>query len=375
MAKKIALISVYKDPNYGSILQAYALSAALTKLGYENEYIDYNSQQRSNLSQIIRKYAKCLLETLRIRKSIKTEYSYWKTRDFKAQLDLFKSFHRHYIPFSSKKYNHKNISLTNKEYVKFIIGSDQTWSPLANSKPFSLNFLEFVEDNSKKCSYAPSIGSVHIPQEYVITLKRHLSEFSFLSCRERQNAVFLTTLLNKKVTYVLDPTFLLTKNDWLEISEKIDIPEQFILCYILGTKECISKFAESLGQQKRFPVYYIVTRPESLKFKNILRNVSIGQFLFLLNHASYVITDSFHGSILSLNLGTNFYSFAKREATNSFTDNDRIMDFLTVVGLQNRFKSDDDYIFEEDIDFLVFNKVLEPLRKQSLEYLFKMVSK
>lgn len=374
MTKKIALISVHNDPNYGSMLQAYALSAALSKLGYPNEYIEYNPYKEKN------KILNCGISLVKSVLSVfgiikKTEYSYWHSKPFRKQRELFREFHTAYIPSSTRRYNINDIQVSNAEYAKFIIGSDQTWSPLVTSSPNTLNFLGFVSDNSKKTAYAPSIGTTHISPDYLPILKKHLSSFSSLSCREKQNAELLTTFLGKKVSHVLDPTFLLTKDDWQKLEEEIAVPPKFILCYILGTKKCISDFAESLGREKGLPVLYIVTRPESFIYDNILQNVSVGQFLFLLNHATYVVTDSFHGSILSINYGTNFYSFAKRETSNGFTDNDRIMDFLSIIGLQNRFKTDSDSTYEEDIDFVKCHQILEPLRSKSVQYLSNLISK
>ena len=373
MAKKIALISVHNDPNYGSMLQAYALSAALSKLGYQNEYIEYSSfKEKPKILRWGIEFLNSLFNFFGFVK--KTEYSYWHSNAFRKQRELFRKFHTAYIPSSTRKYNINDIHTSNAEYERFIIGSDQTWSPLVTNIPNTLNFLEFVSDNRKKAAYAPSIGTTHISPNYLPILRKHLSSFFLLSCREKQNAEFLSAFLGKEVFHVLDPTFLLTKSDWQKLEEKISVPEKFILCYILGTKKCISDYAESLGSQKGLPVFYIVTRPESLRYNKVLRNVSVGQFLFLLNRASYVVTDSFHGSILSINYGTNFYSFAKREMSNGFTDNDRIMDFLSIVGLQNRFKTDSDSTFERDIDFVECYQILEPLRHQSLQYLSNLIS-
>ena len=367
---KIALISVHSDPNYGSMLQAYALSAALNRLGYINEYINYSpNKERSHYIQSCINLVKKCIFILHGSRCHVTEYSYWKTKEFRKQRKLFSLFHDKYIRSSPQKYNKNTISKSQDVYRKFFVGSDQTWSQLTTKAPYNLFFLDFVKDPYKKASYAPSIGSVSLSQSYLNLLSSKLRTFSFLSCREKQNADTLTTYIGRKVFYVLDPTFLLSKGEWLKLSEFIKMPEDYILCYILGTKKCISDYAQRLGKEKKMPVYYIVTRPEYLNCNNALRNVSVGQFLYLLNNAKYVITDSFHGTILSINMSTNFYSFAKREQGNGLNDNDRILDFLQVIHLENRFKADNAISFEADIDYDKVHGYLNNLKKQSFEYL------
>lgn len=371
--KKIALVSVHSDPNYGSMLQAYALSTSLFRMGYDNEYINYAPyKERPCIVQFVINLVKRHLSLFNAKYST-TEYSYWRTKEFRNQRRLFQDFHDKYIKSSRQRYNKNTITEALVKYRKFVIGSDQTWSQLTTQTPYNIFFLDFVDEPDKKVSYAPSIGTVTISKSYMCFLVNKLKTFSFVSCRERQNVEILTKHLGKQVTYVLDPTFLLSKDNWLRLSEYIETPDEFVLCYILGTKECISEFAEKLGKEKSLPVYYIVTRPKYANNKNALKDVSVGQFLYLLNKAKYVVTDSFHGSILSINMGTNFFSFAKRVPSEGFTDNDRIMDFLKVVHLEHRFKADNDFSYSDDIDFDEVHKELMPLKEQSLNYLKKAV--
>ena len=179
--------------------------------------------------------------------------------------------------------------------------------------------------------------------------------------------------LGRTVEYVLDPTLLLDKEEWMRLSEPIEMPLKYILCYILGTKKNIYEYAVNLAQENNIPLYIIVTRPKYLHYSNALMDVSVGQFISLIESASCVVTDSFHGSLFSINLGTNFYAFAKREQTKGMNDNDRIGDFLNVVGLLNRLKGDEEITFEKDIDFNAVYDALEPLRVSSFSYLKQII--
>jgi hypothetical protein len=194
-----------------------------------------------------------------------------------------------------------------------------------------------------------------------------------LSCRERTNCEILSTALGREVAYVLDPTFLLTANDWNQIAKPTEgmQTKQYILCYILGEKKRISDFAEKLGKEKGLPVYYIVTRPLYLMKKNHLF-ATPESFLCLIRDAAYVVTDSFHGSILCINYNTQFYSFTKREEVND-VDNDRILEILNTFELSNRYKDDNDTL-EEDIDYKAVNSIVEHYREKSKVYLSKTIS-
>lgn len=370
----IGLVSYHSEPNYGTMLQAYALAKAIDMLGYKSEYILYRGiTKKPWLKYFIRKQ---LADVYHFVCPPKGEFEYFKTKEFHSILSRFDDFHRQFIPVSGQEYNIDTIGLSNNQYDSFIVGSDQTWSRYMNRLNSSINFLPFVEEKSKKKSYAPSIGSTHIEQDYITRLKDELSDFNSISCRERENCILLSKLLGRTVEYVVDPTLLLQPSDWDKIAINPGVKGGYILAYILGVKNCVSEYAECLGKEKGLPVYYILTRPEYLKKQRVLNSVGPREFVGLIKSASYVVTDSFHGSLFSINYGKNFYSFAKRAVSvDDLTyDNDRIISFLSELGLENRFKADTDIYFEQDIDYSAVLKKLSELRKFSWSYLKSIVS-
>lgn len=374
--KKIALVSYYKDPNYGTMLQAYALYKAIALLGKDSEYISYISYLprkgiMCKIIHIIKQIVKFFLKT-----RIKGEFSFFQTKDFKSTMDAFNNFHIKYIPESNQQYNALTINESVHRYEHFIVGSDQTWSPYMNRSPYSINFLSFISESSKKSAYAPSIGTTDIPEDFQQRLKKELSSFGNLSCRERSNCCLLEKLTSIKTEYVLDPTLLLDPSEWNKVAQAVnEMPQHYILCYILGEKNCIAKFAETLGEQHNIPVYYIVTRPKYLLKNNRLLGIGPAEFISLINNADYVITDSFHGTIFCVNYNVNFYSFSKRDIVgdNVNNDNARILTVLIELGLANRFRKDNDDTFESDIDFAVVNSIITSRRKDSINYLKSII--
>lgn len=374
--KKIGLVSPHHDPNCGSMLQAYALAKAIELIGCNAEYISYNTFINKSILQKILFYA---VNPGRIANRLKEilkrntidDYSFFHDPAFAATIQEYEDFYSKYIPHTSIIYNPDTIKYING-YWKYIVGSDQTWSPMAyNSK--SINFLDFVKDNSLKNSYAPSLGTTIVPEEYQKFLKKNLSVFNNLSCREETNCRMISNLTGKNVTHVLDPTLLLTPVQWDEISKDVQIPEKYILCYILGERKCISEFAKMLGQEKNIPVYYIVTRPVYLQKENCLTRIGPSQFLSLMRSAAYVVTDSFHGAIFSINYNRNFYCFTKRGETIGSNDNCRVKEVLKDFGLNERLKEYGDMSLLDDIIFDEINKLLIDKRFESMSYLKKIV--
>ena len=219
------------------------------------------------------------------------------------------------------------------------------------------------------------MGTIHLDSDFKDTLIQELAKFSFASCRERPNCNALTPMIGHKIHYVVDPTLLLTKDDWNTIAIPPLIQGKYILAYILGTKKCISQFAEKIGREKSLPVYYIITRPEYLNKKNALNNVGPSEFLGLIRDAEYVVTDSFHGTIFSINYGVNFYSFNKRNNEDRISDNDRISVFLEELELSDRFRQDDDARISPDINYNNSTIFLNKLRDMSMQYLLSLLKK
>ena len=375
--KKIALISYHNEPNYGTMLQAYALYKAIYKLGVQSEYISYTSRPCGWL-----RYWMLFMNTLKhpskivnrlLGKSLfSSDFSFFKTDEFSTIIDAYNKWYQEYVPHTSCIYTHQNIVSIAKDYSSFIVGSDQTWSPYRNVAfpSFYFNYLQFVADRDKKNAYAPSFGTLSLPDEYCKKISKQLMTFKNLSCRERRNAEYLSFQYGISIKTVLDPTLLISPQEWDEVSRPMQMPSDYILCYILGEKECISKFAEKLGYENNIPVYYILTRPYYLKKNNLLRNVGPGEFLSLIRNASYVCTDSFHGTIFSINYNVSFFSFTKRESSEVINDNDRIQEVLSEFNLSNRFREDDEYdTTNAKINFTNVNKHLDELRRFSNNYL------
>jgi len=371
--KKIALFSCHNDPNYGSMLQAYALVFALRKLGYDSEYINYSlGKDPKTPLGILKRIIKCPLRKfldIAMPKKPKGEFGFYKTVDFAETMTAYERFHTRYIPVSAKKYYSDTVNrkFHVEDYCNYIVGSDQTWSP-HQYHPQKLYFLDFC-DFQKKNAYAPSLGTVELSDDYINILIDKLHSFDHLSCRELINSRRLSELLGREVMHVLDPTLLLTSEDWDKVAKQPSINENYILAYILGEKDRVIDFAERLGREKKLPVYYVVTRPRYLNMHNSLNGIGPDDWVGLIKNARYVVTDSYHGCLFSVNYKVSFYAFSKREGKINQLDNVRILEFLEMIGLKNRFQDENAALLLNDIDFSTIESKLQSLRVKSINYL------
>lgn len=369
---KIALVSCHKDPNYGSMLQAYALAAAIRKEGKEAEYLDYRTCRHPKMKDIPKRIIKRLFPNFFLRRN-NPEFAFLYTKQFASTIQSYHRFHETYIPYSTHTYYYDTAryDLDVDLYDSYIIGSDQLWSPFlyTGRNPY---FLDFA-DMKKKNAYAPSLGTIDVPDSFKNVLKEKLQSFTNISCREYANSRMLTDLLGREVCHVLDPTLLLDSADWDKIASFPDMPSRYILAYILGERDEIIHFAEKLGKERKLPVYYIVTRPKYLHYPHILEGVSPNDFIGLIKHAAYIVTDSFHGCLFSINYNKQFFAFCKRSGDIHTNDNMRIFEFLQMVGAEYRLQNLPDACLLPDHDYTLTNQEISKMRGYSINFLKKCI--
>ncbi len=369
---RIAIFSPFKSPNYGTVLQAFALAHVLQGMGHRCEYIQWKNFGKSILERVFFLLKRPLFYSRMKRQeallSKDLTYEFMKREPYSATVEKNNAFCQKFIPFDENVYTLEELPRLERVHDMFLVGSDQTWSPNMLYR-YSPHFLSFVRDKRKKAAYACSMGRTNLPEDFKRFLRKRLASFTHLSCREKTNTEMLRRLLNKEVTCVLDPTLLLSASQWeTYMKEVAHMPSDYVLCYILGEKLAISQYAEHLGKKKGLPVYYILTRPMYEDRPNLLKGVDAPEFLWLVKNARYLVTDSFHGTIFSINFRTNFISFDKHNPDITL-DNGRLMEILTDFGLQSHLHKDDDLSIPNDIDFTAVAPYLEKRRAESMDYL------
>lgn len=378
MGSKVAILAPFRGANFGTLLQAFALSRYLHNRGVDSEYVNYTSLRKSTFLERVIKKIRRIINSPRQSKLIEYKgidnYSFMNKPPYKEWQLIMDAFSKQHIPYSNMLYNDLTIRQCNKVYDSFIVGSDQTWSIERNAQ-YALYYLPFAPTNKPLFSYAPSFGTAALTKYHTELILKYLPKFALLSCREKTNADSLSRLLQKPVSYVLDPTMLLNKKQWGELLEPISgLPQKYILVYALGEREDVSQFAERISQQQNIPIYYILTRPKYESKENVLSQLNPFQFLYAISHASTIITDSFHGTLFSINFEKEFYSFYKRNAeTGVLNDNDRMDELLSTFHLHDRLIKYNQDVKYSYIDYKNIRSIVDILRQKSYEYIDQII--
>lgn len=357
MNKKIAIVTWHNNMNYGGTLQAYALQKTLETLGLDSEFINYSPRAKSG----------SIIRFLKDRVIF-----FYKPIMYRSRVKMHK-FMKDNLIISPPYYTYSELMDVAKEkYSAAICGSDQIWSN-SNGKIEPLFYLTFI-DQEKRIAYAPSIGYNKIPNGIVTEFKKYVNEIRFLSVREQKGAELIKDICGRTAKVVLDPSFLLTKEQWeMEIKDKNKIApdHKYILCYLLGNNsECL----DYVRQVSKFTGYEIIAiESRGLKIKGVKRIVAdFLDFVELINDATYILTDSFHGVAFSIILEKQFGVFKRFKDDDPISQNSRIDNILNKTDLKSRLintQTQLDYFDKEIIDYNNVKALLEFERNESLNYL------
>lgn len=350
--KRVLLVTLQGD-NLGNRLQNYALQEVLKSMDCEVYTPYYRLKEFDTKTKKFKFYIKAKLGRYGI---AKYRSQYIRSQRIKA----FSKFDSTYI---------NNMFLVNytdvlgKEWSFYdyaITGSDQVWHGWSeNPDELRYFYLEFI-DKFKRISYAPSFGFDEFPVDSIETHKNGLNGIEHLSCREMKGIELISKLTGKKAKYVLDPTLLLRKEDWVKIEKRPKWYDgnKYILTYYLGEnlyKTEIEKFAI----ENNLKVVNVYDR-ESLKASLIVPD----EFVWLVRNAEYICTDSFHASVFSYIFNKRFLAY-KRQEEGMEKMFDRIETLLNILGIHDR-------IYKGDLNSIVTpyeTNDISILREDSISFL------
>ena len=370
METKIGVITYHSAYNFGSVLQAYATQESIEKIGYSVEIVNYRMKSQIkyysmiHLNNGLKAFLKDLLLLQQIGKYITRKNRF---EQFIEELNLTKEFNEP-----------EEVDEADGMFDIFVSGSDQIWNKHSNELeesewkymyPYLLCFT-----NKKKVSYASSI--VNMKDEELTYIVDKVKKFDKISFREKASCDRFKSLFGIESNEVLDPTLLLNSEEWSSkigtIPEKM-INKKYILYYALeGVKKTRKIMPKLQKMAKRKGCVLVVITPLSCftYSKGVINAIDAGpkEFLGWIKGAELVITNSYHGTLFSVNLGTNFYTLQEKESTDN-----RIKGILLKLELEKRIISDVDSILyeKEEINFQDVWKKLDIYRKESIEFLKK----
>ena len=353
---KIATLTFHRTTNYGALFQTFALQKVLESIGYETEVLDYRSNiiearyKKPSIAYFIspKNIAKILFKNSFIRNNSKTFANFSKK-----------------IKLSPIVYDASNIQSANALYDRFIVGSDQVWN--WECMGVDSNYLLGFADSNKKISYAASFGITKIPQKLEEWYKHFLVNFKSVSVRECSGKKIYNQLTNKECTVVLDPTLLLNE-DWVKIAHSIErvISEKYVLVYLMKETPSIFKSAKLYACTHGYRVIYINDRLFGHLGVKSLYYTSPEQWLNLFYYAECIFTNSFHGTVFSINLHKNFWIETLPPPSKV---NSRILDILDMFGLKDRIIDKRSVLEDTPIDYRKADEILDKQRHISIEFL------
>lgn len=366
---KIALVTTHNANNYGAVLQAFALQHVLSRYG-DVEIINYDNRHISRSFDLIR-ITPSLHGFLGMGKDIcRLLPRYRVIKKFKQFIQNNLKMTRN---FSAQELYHGQADY----FDMYVAGSDQIWNPACISDSCTIDpiyFLKFAPKKAKKLSYASSMGGHQFSSEEKKHIKNLLKDFDIVSVREKDGQLLLQAVLEKAVQHVLDPTLLLSREEWQEaLSDEgaSNKKEKYLLLYTVPKVSLIRKAVDHFSNKLGLKVISIDQGLSAgAKVDQQIRDAGPIEFLRLFADAEFVITDSFHGTCFSVNFGKSFVVISPGKHSN------RIESLLALVGQQGRIvKSEADFAdLDNMIDFATANKKLLEARKESLSFLSNTLS-
>ncbi|MDD6082292.1 MAG: polysaccharide pyruvyl transferase family protein [Oscillospiraceae bacterium] len=341
----IGILTFNDTLNFGAALQAYALQQTLENFGHNAEIIKYTNKYIENNEKLTSVFSiNSIIKKIVMGKGLKNKEI------------SFRAFEDKYMHFGIEM--NENVEKVNRYYDRFITGSDQVWNMEITGNDWRF-FLDFVDDNKKKISYAPSFGNVEFPTVYYEKAAEILKKFHAVSVREESGRDTIKRICGLEAKVVLDPTLLLSKSDWESRFNCNPIEEKYILVYCPHNKKLVFDFVKKLKRQTGLQVVYLSISPRIQTGVKTLYDSSPDKFVNWIKNAEYVVTGSFHGTAFSVNLEKQFFY----EPTGNGS---RIDNLVKITGTQDRDLTKTNF---QKIDYNKIRPKLEALRKDSLDWL------
>lgn len=349
---KIGILTFTEGYNYGNKLQNYAL---LTYL--ENNFLCEVKTVNNCVSQGTKLSKVKLL--LKWAVPSKKHYMYWR------RLIRFKEFNKEYLNFTVEKLTNSTNEFT--EVDIFVCGSDQIWNPNYYG---SIDLLTGKLPIPKRSiSYAASFGVSDIPQEKKNEFAEALKNLDAISVRETQGKNICEDLGISGSTVNIDPTFLLSKSEWLKVVKKPNkkVPKKYVVTYFLGKiKEEYNKLINDYCLQNNVDRIDL-NSVDALEWFDI----TPFEFLYLINNSEFVFTDSFHASVFSIIFGKHFLT-ADRISNDKNKMNSRIDTLFSTFDIKNHKME----IFNGNFNLLQLDKknvdiVIQYEKERTKDYFLK----
>lgn len=371
---KIAILTLPLHSNYGGIIQNYALQTILERMGHEVYTININYPlAKMHLLSIAKRIIKKLLGQKNV--------IIFRERKINKDKVIIEQYVRKFIDenihLTQPCYTKKDLLKLDKENFNLVIvGSDQVWRPLYACIDIETYFLDFIQNKqTKKIAYAASFGTdkIEFSEEQIKKCGELIQEFETVTVREDAGLDLIKTYhwsCKNIPTQTLDPTMLLSKEDYISISSKYENQlDGELFYYVLDMTEDKQKVLEQISKDLGYKPFTVASKSND-KFDSPYDRIvpPLELWLQAFHKAKYIFTDSFHGCIFSIIFNKDFIVYGNKERGMS-----RFNSLLNMFQLKNRFifnsSEYNNQLITKHINWNLVNEILEEQKRKSLTYL------
>lgn len=330
---RVGILTFHNSNSYGAVSQTYALQEALRKMGTQVHVINYASPKMQ----------------LQLR-----------------QTGEFRDFNEKYLNLTPLYESGAEIDCS--LFDEIIVGSDQVWNPLLTNYDDTY-FLDFAGPDVVKVAYAASVGiNTFLQDKFKEPFEKYVPCFDAVSLRESVHVPHVMQYAQCPVLHTVDPTLLLSGEEYIENFDLQDSDEEYIFLYQIGTNSKLVDYANMIAIHyncklvvlARYSYFYFADGTE------LVRGIEPNRWMEYIKNAKLVLTDSYHGTIFSIIFRKPFYVLT--EVTYNLI---RELDLLSGLKLEDRKLSRLNDIRDVDfsIDYSETNRILEKRKRESLAFL------
>lgn len=352
----IGILTFHKAINFGAAFQAYALQSYLVQSGHNVCIIDYVPKY------LLRDYK--ILNLNKLKGLLFTEVVKLLAHEILSAPSKIKR------KIFFKKFHHKRFrlmpfdtSLSTLDAIVF--GSDQIWNIeiTGGIDPIFWGRNEYFK-NKKLISYAASAGYASVLEPHIAEVKKLLSNFHAIGVRER-DLYNLISGNNAKVRLNVDPVILAGTDTFRRIAKRESNPCPYLLLFQLGHNPAARQIAERIAKEKGLDIREVLSLTVSFKGKDVINAITPERLLGFFEQCDFVVTSSFHGTVLSLinNKEFVYVQYNKNGA-------ERVKQLLSSLGISERHISGPDTALpQQPIDYINVANVLDRMRQESVKFL------
>lgn len=377
---KIGILTLPLNSNYGGVLQAYALQTVLKRMGHDVLEVELKKNLRWQYPPLWKmplSFGKrFLFKYIVRRKNQKILLERYERKIYPLLVHDILEFISKYI----KQFKVDKFIDCKGKFDAFVCGSDQIWRYkyyLFFEGDIANVYLKFLGDDScKRIAYAASFGTDNweYPAKETAECKNWIQKFDAVSVREETGVKLCSTYYDIKAKHVLDPTMLLSKDDYVDLIEKSDVPKSTgnLFCYILDNTDEKMNVVKNIEKQRHLSSFFMngdcSNWTEDLE-KRIQPPVE--SWLRAFYDSEFIVTDSFHACVFSILFHKQFLVIGNKERGLA-----RIYSLLSMFGLEDRLTSDTglDINRMKTIDYDRVDEILAKHREESRTFLIQALT-